>query len=119
MTARTGLSIALLTLLVLAGIGTAQAPDAPHVSATNNVLYAHHHDSDTPEAEGWMNTLLTDPTSNDTALGPSAQFVNTRTFKLTLGPAATQDIVLDKAQPAIITAYLGGGAANGIARVTA
>jgi hypothetical protein len=110
------LTMLLATLLV--PMASAQAADAPHVSVKDFVLYAHHNAADTVEAAGWMNTLIADPDSDDIALGPSGTFGPTRTWTFTLTPGLTQEVTLDKTKPAILSAFLGAGSGQGIARVT-
>lgn len=115
----------LLTALVVA-VDPAAAQDAaaPHLSPQDKVLYAHHHDSDTTELNGWMNTLAVDPTANDIALGPSGQFVGgvataapSRTLTLTLNPALAGTVQLDPSGNIVVNAYIGSGSSNGALRV--
>jgi MYXO-CTERM domain-containing protein len=105
----------------------AQDPAAPHLSPDHNILYAHHHDSDTEELNGWMNTLVTDPTGNDIALGPpassvggvaSAPYTGTRTYTLTLAPGLQGPVTFDPAGNIVIDAYIGSGSGAGVVRVT-
>lgn len=117
---RSVLIASLLAIVAFApGLAVSQSTTAPHPSATDNILYAHHNMTDTTEAAGWMNTLASDPTADDIALGPSGNsWGPTRTFTLTLTPASTSEIKLDKTQPVVMAAYLGAGGGNGAARVT-
>lgn len=114
---------ALVPLLALPA--AAQSAAAPHLSPVDKVLYAHHHDSDTAELNGWMNAMPLDPTANDIALGPSGQFVGgvptaapSRTLTLTLDPGLTGTVKLDPSGNIVISAYIGSGSSNGALRVT-
>lgn len=114
----------LLAALVAVPAASAQDASAPHLSPQDNVLYAHHHDSDTTELNGWMNTLAIDPTANDIALGPSGQFVGgvstaapSRTLTLTLDPGLLGTVQLDPSGNIVVNAYIGSGSSNGALRV--
>lgn len=119
---------ALLVLLAVALVpapAAAQDPAAPHLSPVDKVLYAHHHDSDTTELNGWMNANPADATANDIALGPSGQFAGgvptaapPRTLTLTLAPALTGTVKLDPAGNIVVNAYIGSGSSSGALRVT-
>lgn len=108
-------------LAVLSPAGAAQDPAAPSPSPTAYILYAHHHDSDTEELNGWMNTLVTDPTGNDVALGPAtpeSQPIPDRVYTFTLAPAMAAPFTLDPAGNIVIDAYIGAGGSQGVVQVS-
>lgn len=113
--------LGILLVLALSCPVSAQDPSAPPPSPTANVLYAHHHDSDTEELDGWMNTLVTDPTGNDIALGPAdpaAQPLPERVYTFTLAPALQAPFTLDPSGNIVIDAYIGAGGSQGVVRVS-
>jgi MYXO-CTERM domain-containing protein len=112
--------LGLLLLSAAIPAAMAQDPSAPNPSPTANVLYAHHHDSDTEELSAWMNTLVTDPTGNDVALGPTTVpcCPEARTYTITLAPALAGPIELDPAGNIVIDAYIGAGGSSGVVRVS-
>src|SRR5688572_22080242 len=111
--------VAAIVLVLVVPSAHAQDPSAPQPSPSNLVLYAHHHDSDTEELNGWMNTLVTDPTGNDVALGPAtedAQPIPERVYTITLAPALAAPFTLDPAGNIVIDAYIGAGGSDGLVR---
>jgi MYXO-CTERM domain-containing protein len=112
-----------VSLLVAGAVppAAAQDPGAPALSPTLNKLYAHHHDSDTEELNGWMNAHVTDPTGNDVALGPAApeaQPLPDRVYTFTLMPGLAAPVKLDPAGNIVIEAYIGAGGSQGVVQVS-
>lgn len=115
-------TVALLFVASLVAIPPTGAQDAaaPHLSPANQQLYAHHHDSDTTELNGWMNTHVVDPTGNDIALGPTAAGCcpQARVHAFTLAPALAGDVELDPNGNIVFEAYIGAGGSQGAVRVS-
>ena len=108
-----------ILLPALAPGSAAQSPTAPHLSPANSKLYAHHHDSDTAELDGWMNTLVSDPTGNDIALGPQDPCCpQARVHTFTLAPALAGDVELDPQGNIVFEAFIGAGGSQGVVRVS-
>jgi hypothetical protein len=99
-----------LCLLCLLPLAAAQNADAPHVSPNDLSLWAHHSDGD-DETVGWMNADRGDPDSTDVAMGAAETGITARAWSLVLSPLTQGAVVLDG--NVVMTAYLGGGSAQG------